>query len=290
MSTAYAHILERIYEVTGHVPRGSATERSARCPAHDDRQPSLQVGMKQDGVVVLNCHGGAKCPTEDIMAALDLPMSALWPAEMQEQRRQRNSDRYDRWMPCSHDKVAEYLYRDEHGTVLYGVARCALKGNGCQGFRQWRPDPSKKSGRRWSLRGDDGEIAVRLVPYQLPEVIAAVRDERVVMICEGEKDVEALQARPLITATCNPMGAGKWLLEFAQYFHGADVCIVADRDEPGRRHAQAVVDNLTPVARTIYVVQAAHGKDASDHLAAGGTTGDFVEVWAPKPHNLEIGG
>ncbi|GAA2875700.1 hypothetical protein GCM10010517_36660 [Streptosporangium fragile] len=287
MSTAFAHVLERLYEVTGHAPRGSATEKSARCPAHDDRQPSLSVGMKQDGIVVLNCHGGPKCPTEDIMAALNLPMSALWPAEPQDRHQQRNSDRHDRWMPCGHDKAAEYLYRNEHGTVLYGVARCTLKGNGCQGFRQWRPDPTKRSGRRWSLRGDDGEIAVRLVPYRLPEILAAVREERVVMICEGEKDVEALRARPLITATCNPMGAGKWRPEFAQYFHGADVSIVADRDKAGREHAEAIVANLMPVTRSICVVQAAHGKDAADHLAAGGTTGDFITVWEPKPYNLE---
>ncbi|WP_051866254.1 toprim domain-containing protein [Streptosporangium roseum] len=283
MSSAFAHVLERLYEVTGYVPRGSATERSARCPAHDDRQPSLSVGVKQDGVVVVKCHGGPQCPTEDIVTALGLPMSALWPAELQGKTKRR--DNADRWMPCGHDKVAEYLYRDEHGVVLYGVARCALKGNGCQGFRQWRPDPTNRSGRRWSLR-EDGELAVRLVPYRLPEVLAAIASEQVVMICEGEKDVETLSAHRA-AATCNPMGAGKWLPEFAQYFHGADVSIVADRDAAGRKHAEAVVANLLPVARSIYVVQAAHGKDAADHLAAGATLGDFITVWEPKPYILE---
>ncbi|MFF0862346.1 toprim domain-containing protein [Nonomuraea sp. NPDC003560] len=284
MSAALAAVLQRLYEVTGHVPRGSGTNRSARCPAHDDRNPSLSVGLGRDGAVVLRCHGGPQCPVEDIVAALDLSMSALWPPDQQRTRDRLTGP--DMWMPCGHDKVAEYLYRDEQGAVLYGVARCARKGKGCQGFRQWRPDASAKSGRRWSLN-DGGRIAVRLVPYRLPEVLAAVRDERVVMICEGEKDVEALSARPGITATCNPMGAGKWRPEFAEHFHGADVSIVADRDEAGRRHAQAVVDHLTPVARSIYVIQAHHGKDAADHLAAGGHTGDFLDVWAPKPYHLE---
>ncbi|MEV4245249.1 hypothetical protein AB0J63_17765 [Streptosporangium canum] len=283
MSTPFPQVLQRLYEKTGHAPRGTANQKNAICPAHEDRQPSLSVGVGRDGVVVLTCHGGPKCPTEDIVAALELPMSALWPSELQGQMKSR-SNNGDRWMPCGHDKVAEYLYRDENGAVLFGVARCALKGNGCQGFRQWRPDPTKRSGRRWSLRGDDGEIAVRLVPYRLPEVLAAVREERVVMICEGEKDVDTLSAHPLNTATCNPMGAGKWLPEFAQHFHGADVSIVADRDEAGRKHAEAVVAILMPVARSIYVVQAAHGKDASDHLAAGGTIGDFITVWEPKPY------
>jgi hypothetical protein len=274
-------MLRRLYEVTGHVPRGYGANRSARCPAHDDRNPSLSVGVGRDGVVVIRCHGGPQCPIEDIMAALDLPMSALWPADQQ----RRNSPHDDRWMPCGHDKVAEYLYRDESDTVLYGVARCALKGRGCQGFRQWRPDSTARSGRRWSLYAD-GDLAVRLVPYRLPEVLAAKRDERVVMICEGEKDVEALRARPGIVATCNPMGAGKWRPDFAQFFHGTDVSIVADRDEPGRRHAEAVVANLMPVARSIYVVQARHGKDAADHIAAGGHIGDFITAWEPKPYEI----
>ncbi|MGW5687587.1 toprim domain-containing protein [Nonomuraea sp. NPDC003754] len=283
MSTPLSTVLQRLYEVTGHVPRASGSGHSARCPAHDDRTPSLSVSVGRGGGVILKCHGGANCPADDVIAALNLTWSDLY---ADDQRERPRNDRADRWMPCQHDKVAEYLYSDEQGRTLYGVARCALKGNGCQGFRQWRPDPATRSGRRWSLY-DSGELAVRLVPYRLPEVVAAVREERVVMICEGEKDVEALRARPLITATCTPMGAGKWRPEFAQHFHGADVCIVADRDEAGQRHAESIVANLLPVARSIYVVQALHGKDAADHLAAGGHTGDFVDVWAPKPYPLE---
>lgn len=289
MNSPYARILQALYDKTGYAPRGSRTQKSALCPAHDDRQPSLSVGVTNDGIVMITCHGGPKCPVEDVMQALDLPMSALWPDRLRTPHSPRHSG--DRWMPCGHDRVAEYLYRDEQGTVLYGVARCSRKGNGCQGFRQWRPDPGKRSGRRWSLYGEDGTMAVRLVPYRLPDIIAAVHQARVVMIVEGEKDVEALRARPGITATCNPMGAGKWQPDFARYFHGADVSIVADRDQAGRDHALAVVENLLPVARSIYVLQARYGKDASDHLSAGGTIGDFLEVWAPKPYTLaEVGG
>lgn len=284
MSTPIATVLQAVYDKTGHAPRGRGSQWSAKCPAHEDRNPSLSIGVSPDGVVKVWCHGGPKCPAQDVMAALELPMSALWPAELQKKQQPKGPDT---WMPCGDTKVAEYLYRDEQGTVLYGVARCSRKGDGCQGFRQWRPNPAARSGRRWSLYDDHGNMAVHLVPYRLPEVLAAVREERVVMIVEGEKDVENLRALPGITATCNAMGAGKWQPDFAKYFGGADVSIVADRDEAGRRHAEAVVENLTPAARSIYVYQSAHGKDASDHLNAGGTTADFVEVWAPKPFMYE---
>ncbi|MEV0316668.1 hypothetical protein [Nonomuraea fuscirosea] len=282
MTAPFALILKALYDKTGYTPRGSAMQKNARCPAHDDQHPSLSVGVTPDGVVMLTCHGGAHCSARDVMAALGLPMTALWPTDTR-----RTTPVGDAWMPCGHDRVADYRYTDERGRLLYGVSRCSRKGDGCQGFRQWRPDTSRRSGRRWSLHTEDGMMAVRLVPYRLPEVIAAVAEQRVISICEGEKDVETMRARPGITATCNAMGAGKWQSDFARYFHRADVSIIADRNPAGRRHAEAVVANLLPVARSIYVLQARHGVDAHDHLAAGGTTGDFLAVWAPKPFPVQ---
>ncbi len=264
--------LNRVADRTGTFPRGSGRQKSARCPAHDDRRASLSIRLNPDKVL-LKCHAG--CSLEDILAALELTPADLFA----EPRELGLSGGHEDWTPCGHGKAAEYLYRDEHGQVLYGVVRCPRK---C--FAQWRPDPTAKSGRRWRLRDDEGNLLVRLVPYRLPELIAAVAAEQVVWIAEGEKDVHALIARPGIAATCNSGGAGKWLPEFAQYFHGADVTIVADRDEAGERHALQVVETLRGVARSIVVVQARYGKDAHDHLAAGGHTGNFVTIWEPVPY------
>lgn len=59
--------------------------------------------------------------------------------------------------------------------------------------------------------------------------------------------------------------------------------VVADRDEPGRRHAEAVVNSLLPVAYSVEVREAKFGKDAADHLAAGGKVRDLELVAEPKP-------
>ena len=48
----------------------------ARCPAHDDRTPSLSVD-EGDGTVLLKCH--AECPTEDVLAAVGLEFADLYP-------------------------------------------------------------------------------------------------------------------------------------------------------------------------------------------------------------------
>ena len=49
------------------------------CPAHDDDNPSLSVGTGEDGRVLLNCHAHG-CKAEDIVAALGLEMTDLFPA------------------------------------------------------------------------------------------------------------------------------------------------------------------------------------------------------------------
>lgn len=217
----------------------------ARCPAHDDRDPSLSV-TEVDDRVLLKCFAG--CPTEDIVEKLGLEMGDLF-AEKSNGRR---------------EIVATYDYVDEAGELLFQVVRSEGKQ-----FLQRRPDG--KGGWVWKL-GD-----TRRVPYRLPRVLAAVKRGEGVFVVEGERDVHALEGEGLV-ATCNSGGAGKWRQEHAEPLRGAEVVVVADRDEPGRRHATQVAASLQDVAATVDVVEPAVGKDISDHLAAGKSVGLVVEV------------
>lgn len=269
-------VLERLYQATGSIPRGSDVQKSCRCSAHDDRNASLSIRLDADKVL-LHCHAG--CTVEDILASLELAPADLFNEPLRrEDRRDRPAD--DTWMPCTkdeHRRVAEYRYTDEQGNLIHGVVRCDRKQ-----FWQWRPDATAKSGRRWKLNDEQGKRLVRAVPFRLPQVLKAIAEDRVIWLCEGEKDCLALVGRGL-EATCNAGGAGKWTLEHAQFFKGADISIVADRDEAGEKHAKAVVETLRGIARSVYVYQAAEGKDAADHLEAGYSDTQFIQVWAPIP-------
>jgi hypothetical protein len=62
-------------------PRGKglrSTPRGwqARCPAHDDRTPSLSIAQGNDGRALVHCHAG--CRIEQIVAALSLTLSDLF--------------------------------------------------------------------------------------------------------------------------------------------------------------------------------------------------------------------
>jgi hypothetical protein len=63
-------------EVAGCAPHPSGARWKARCPAHDDRTPSLSIATGKDGRVLLRCWAG--CDTLAVLRALGLDWSDLF--------------------------------------------------------------------------------------------------------------------------------------------------------------------------------------------------------------------
>ena len=97
-----------------------------------------------------------------------------------------------------------YSYQDEGGALLFQVVRLPGKT-----LRVRRPDG--KGGWEWKMGN------ARRVLYRLPELIAEPDD--LILIVEGEKDVETLRAKDL-TATTNSFGAGGWCDEYGESLKG----------------------------------------------------------------------
>lgn len=97
-----------------------------------------------------------------------------------------------------------------------------------------------------------------------------------VFVTEGEKDVHAIESAGGV-AVCPAMGAGKSHLFDWEPLRGRRVAVVADRDEPGRKHAAQVAELLGGIAKSVKVVEAATGKDAADHIAAGKTLDQLTD-------------
>ncbi len=49
----------------------------SRCPAHDDRSPSLAIKDGDDGRVLIHCFAG--CETEDVLSAIGMTFSDVMP-------------------------------------------------------------------------------------------------------------------------------------------------------------------------------------------------------------------
>jgi len=251
-NTPAAALLDRLEAV-----RRNADGWTARCPAHDDRTPSLSVSEGTDGRVLLHCHAG--CDTKAVLDTLGMTAADLFPAGKPNGRTRR-------------EIVATYPYTDEDGALLFEVVRFWPKD-----FRQRRPDG--RGGWTWKL-GD-----TRRVLYRLPEVVEAVRDDAAVYLCEGEKDADRLAGLGLC-ATTPPGGAGKWRAEYTEALRGARVAILADNDDAGLEHAEAVARALHGTADDVRVVQLpglAEKGDVSDWLDAGGTARDLAILARAAP-------
>jgi hypothetical protein len=212
----------------------------ARCPAHEDRTPSLEIG-ERDGKILLWC--GAGCSVESICASIgikvrDLHYDVAGSTPVNPTAKHNAGKNGAKENGSAPRFVKAYDYCDEACKLLFQTVRYEPKG-----FRQRRPDG--KGGWTWSLGN------VRRVLYNLPEVLKA----QSVMIPEGEKDCNT--ARKLgFVATTNPMGAGKWRDEYSEALRGKDCVIFPDQDENGKgqEHGLEVAASLHLRARSVKIV------------------------------------
>ena len=154
-----------------------------------------------------------------------------------------------------------YPYHDERGNLLYEVVRFDTEDKDRR-FRQRRPDGG--SGWIWSTKG------IRRILYRLPELIEGIANDRLVLLCEGEHDAETAHELGYV-ATTPPEGAEKpWRDEYSETLRGADVIVVADNDDRGRKHADNIARALQGVAQRVRVVMFTV-KDLSEWTAAGHT-------------------
>lgn len=69
------------------VKKTGPTRWRACCPAHGSKNQTLAIDEKPDGRLMVRCH--AECATEDVLAAVGLTFSELYPERLPEHGYQR---------------------------------------------------------------------------------------------------------------------------------------------------------------------------------------------------------
>jgi hypothetical protein len=239
-----------------------AGEQVCLCPFHDDHNPSLRVNdtkgvyfcdvCQAKGTVidlVMHYEGVTVGKAMGILGG-EMPEVVKKPVAAPKEKPKLKS-------------VARYVYRNEVGDEMYQVIRYEPKT-----FKQAR---KTVEGWKWGMEG-----VTRLL-YNLPEVLKAAK----VYICEGEKDCDTLIAAGLATTT-NVGGAGKWLAAYSTNLAGKEIVICPDNDDPGKKHADRVLDSVAEIAAWVKVLKIpAPHKDITDYLVAGGKLNDLEEA-VPK--------
>ena len=144
----------------------------AKCPAHDDRFPSLAVSTGDDGTILLKCFAG--CNVGEITAAVGLRISDLFP----------NRIRPDRYRPGNRE-----------GGFLYVVA-----GRGAmERFLQLKrkaspvlalPPAADPSWFRWPVKGKDIKILGPMSKHDLLKLALAMRRDGCKQVFGEDEDGE----------------------------------------------------------------------------------------------------
>lgn len=264
------NVRDVLARLPGHKRNGSGW--TARCPAHDDRTPSLSIREGDSGAVLLRCHAG--CTTDAVCKALGIELRDLMPDapgfDRPKQPRPRHAT-HTKGFPTRDEAiraaaakvngkpVAGWLYRTADGADLFWVARFAV----ADGRKEYRPVWHDAGAKLWRIADPPEPLPL----YRLPELLASSGR---VYVAEGEKCVEAL-AQPGLTATTSAHGANAPHKSEWSPLSGRDVVVLPDADEAGRRYAADVARilyGLNPPA-TVRIVELpglAEGQDVADYI------------------------
>jgi hypothetical protein len=239
---------------------------TARCPAHDDKNPSLSVSQGDDGRILLHCYAG--CATEAVLKELGLSMrelmpegrSASRPAEQKPKRSYGSEAEAEtavlRSCGAGSTIAARWEYFDKHGALAIRVLRVETPRG-----KSYRPI-HQLAGGRWALGDPHGPLPL----YRLNELQA----EGVVLVAEGEKCADEL-ARLGICATTSSHGSSSAKKTDWTPLAGRAVVILPDNDKPGRGYAEDVaklLSALTPPAsvRILPLPEVGVGEDIVDFV------------------------
>lgn len=253
-------------EILAHfqIQKRYGDKAQARCPCHDDRQASLTI-TKGRRSALIHCHAG--CNFEDIIQKVGLkkqdlyfeerPPGSSWRAYVEGREHKRIEAVYD-YVSAINGEYTFTKIRMQDKRMIYGVL--------CNG----RFTYGLGGKHRKDLKSVYGDLKA------LNKVIA---EGKPIFIPEGEKDVDTLTKRGYTALTYG--GSGDWQSEFATLFKGAEVYILADNDEPGRKVANAILSDLKEIAKSAKVIVPVPDiskADISDYFAAGHSNEDFERL------------
>jgi len=236
-----------------------------RCPAHEDRRPSVSIARGQNGRVLVKCHAG--CSLEAILDALGLRRSDLFDSEDIGADRQKGPVRPRReapkpkarlQFPTLEDALADissfkgpysrlWRYQDREGRDVGVVIR-------------W-DGPEGKDLRPISLIGDRWELCAMPKPRPLYNLPGILREPRVLVV-EGEKVAELGNSLGFPTTTSSNGSQSAPHTDWTP-LHGKQIVILPDNDPPGEQYAKEV-QRLTHGGTILRLPNLPEGGDLAD--------------------------
>jgi len=219
-------------------PQRNGDGWTAKCPAHDDRRPSLSIAEGDDGRALVHCHAG--CAVEAVCAAVGLQMKDLMVPVIDPPKRKKLNAK---GKPCSKTtfptaKAAVAALEAGHGPRSDIWTYHDLDGHPVGLVCRWNLGDGRKDIRPVSRVSEGWVIGGMSEPrplYRLPDLGSADR----VHVCEGEKAADAARVIGL-TATTSAHGAKAASKTDWTALSGKEIVILPDNDLSGQEYAKEV--------------------------------------------------
>jgi hypothetical protein len=223
--------------------RGEAPQWTARCPAHDDRQASLTVGMGKEGKILVTCWAG--CEVADICRAAGVSVGDLFDQETKQQESLGLGVQLARAMTPPLPEAPEQE-QDQMALLRSADAQQAIRRLKGWNYPTLAALDVGLHGTRLTIPVRDlkGELMqyLRYWPEAQPKMLAtrghkrtpmyALVDDGPVWIVEGETDAISIACAGLAVIGA-PGASAKAHGEWCDPVKGRDVIVCMDYDEPG---------------------------------------------------------
>lgn len=235
------------------------------CPAHNDKQASLTIS-KGKKCTLFHCHAG--CTLEDILSAAGLekkdtfydaePQGTNWQAYVEKREKRKIEAVYNYVSSCN----GEYAFtkiRLEGKKLLYGRLENERFTYGLP-----RNTPRK------SLKAIYGSVQA---------LNKAISEGEPIFIAEGEKDVDTLTKQGYVAFTYG--GVNDWQADFAELVKGANVYILQDNDEAGKKVSCTILSDINGIAKSAKIVVPMPDTpkaDITDYFETGHTKQEFEQM------------
>ena len=256
--------VERVLAQLDGVRRESDGGFVARCPAHDDRRPSLRVARGDSGNCLLHCRAG--CSTDSVLHSLGLQRADLRAPRHDADRAPESAQRHTQSFATAREAANAYTARLGRWSRSWTYADAAGEPVGLV-LRWDKPDGSKRDIRpvwridgRWCLKSPTEARPL----FNLDDIGGPGR----VFVVEGEKCAELLHSLGFAATTSSGGSAAAHKSEWAS-LAGRDVCIVPDADDAGDRYAddvRGICEALDPPARVRTVRLPGLAADSGDDI------------------------
>ena len=244
-----------------------------QCPAHDDKHASLTI-TKGRKCTLFYCHAG--CTVDEVLNAAGLekkdtfydvePRSPNWKAYV-EAREKRKIETIYNYVSID-GSYAFTKIRLEGKKIIYGKLQ--------------------NDRFTYGLGHDVGRKSYKAIYGSLQAINKAIAENRPIFIPEGEKDADTLIKQGYTAFAYG--GVNDWQSDFATLVQGADVYILADNDEAGKRVAETIQNDIKAVAKSSKIIVPMPDTpkaDVSDYFVAGHSKQEFEQMLEQEQNTVK---